>query len=103
FTGGLDWDVRVKKRYAVRGYWAGSHVNGSELAIQQLQESTVHSFQRPDADHVEEDFTRTSLLGNAGSIALSKIAGSKVRFNSNFGFKTPGFDINDLGFLRRAD
>jgi hypothetical protein len=47
--------------------------------------------------------TRTSLNGYAGSIALSKIGGSKVRFNSNFGYKSPGFDINDVGFLRRAD
>jgi hypothetical protein len=87
----------------VQGFWSGSNVHGSELAMQQLQESTVHSFQRPDADHVEEDPTRTSLSGQAASLAFSKIAGSKVRFNSNVGFKTPGFDINDLGFLRRAD
>jgi hypothetical protein len=26
-----------------------------------------------------------------------------VRFNTNAGFKSPGFDINDLGFVRRAD
>src|SRR4029079_332034 len=103
FTAGADWDVRLKKRYAVQGYWAGSSVRGTEAAIQALQESTVHSFQRPDADHVEEDPTRTSLSGNAGSLSIQKIAGSKVRFNSNVGYKTPGFDINDLGFLRRAD
>ena len=24
FTGGVDWDWRLKKRYAVQGYWAGS-------------------------------------------------------------------------------
>jgi len=103
FTGGADWDVRLKKRYAVQGYWAGSSVRGTEAAIQALQESTVHSFQRPDADHVEEDPTRTSLSGNAGSLSIQKIAGSKVRFSSNVGYKSPGFDINDLGFLRRAD
>src|SRR6266545_2817406 len=103
FTGGVDWDLRLKKHYSLTGFWAGSNVRGSEAAIQRLQESTVHSFQRPDADHIEEDPTRTSLSGNAGSISISKIAGSKVRFNSNVGFKTPGFDINDIGFLRRAD
>jgi hypothetical protein len=26
-----------------------------------------------------------------------------VHFNSNVGFKSPGFDVNDAGFLRRAD
>ena len=63
FTGGLDWDWRMKKRYAIQGYWAGSDVRGNADAIELLQESTVHSFQRPDADHVELDPTRTSLRG----------------------------------------
>jgi hypothetical protein len=103
FTGGVDWDLRMKKRYAVQGYWAGSSVRGNQLAIKQLQESTVHSYQRPDADHVELDLTRTSLNGAGMMIAFNKIAGSKVRFSSNVGQKTPGFDINDVGFLRRAD
>ena len=103
FTGGVDWDLRVKKRYAIQGFWAGSSVQGSELAIQQLQESTVHSFQRPDAGHVEADLGRTSLSGSGGRLAISKIAGSKVRFSSNVSFKTPGFDVNDVGFMRRAD
>lgn len=103
FTGGVDWDVRLKKRYAVQGYWAGSAVRGSETAIASLQENTVHSFQRPDATYLGEDPTKTSLNGNAGFVSFSKIGGSKVRFNSNVGFKSPGFDINDVGFLRRAD
>jgi hypothetical protein len=103
FTGGIDWDVRFKKRYAIQGHWVGSSVRGSELAIQQLQESTVHSFQRPDAGHVDLDPTRTSLTGSGAFIAINKVAGSKVRFNSNFGFKSPGLDINDVGFMRRAD
>jgi len=36
-------------------------------------------------------------------VAFQKIGGSKVRFNFNTGFKTPGLDINDVGFMRRAD
>jgi hypothetical protein len=103
FTGGVDWDVRFRKRYAVQGYWAGSSVRGSEVAMTQLQESTVHSFQRPDATHVEADPARTSLTGGGAMLAFTKLAGSKVRFTSNASFKSPGFDINDVGFMRRAD
>src|SRR3954469_14117680 len=103
FTGGLDWDVRMTRRYAVTGYWVGSTVRGDAGSIALLQTNTVHSFQRPDADHVELDPTRTSLNGDGGSVAFSKIGGSRVRFNSNVGFKSPGLDINDVGFMRRAD
>src|SRR6185436_6150350 len=69
FTGGLDWDLRMNKRYAVTGFMVGSSVRGDAQAIQLLQESTVHSFQRPDADHVEDDPTRTSIAGSGGMVA----------------------------------
>jgi len=103
YTGGMDWDWRVAKRYAIQGYWAASTVRGEAAAIAALQESTVHSFQRPDADYLEEDPTRTSLNGYSAQIAISKIGGQRVRFNSNASVKSPGFDSNDIGFMRRAD
>jgi len=103
FTGGMDWDWRVLQKYAVQGYWVGSTVHGSPDAIQQVVESTVHSFQRPDADYLHENQGQTTLNGDAASLSFSKIGGSKTRFNSNVSFKSPGFDINDLGFLQRAD
>lgn len=103
FAGGVDWDWRVMKKYAVTGYVAGSALHGEPNAIASIQESTVHSFQRPDAGHVEYDPTRTSLAGNAGMLSFSKISGERVRFNTNVTYKSPGFDSNDLGFMRRAD
>ena len=104
YAGGVDWDLRLaRKRYAIAGYWAGTRINGTEAAIARLQENNVHSFQRPDATHVEFDPTRTTLSGQSGSLAFRKISGARVRFESNASFKTPGFDSNDLGFIRRAD
>ncbi|MBI2835009.1 MAG: carbohydrate binding family 9 domain-containing protein [Acidobacteria bacterium] len=103
YTGGIDWDWRLGRRYSLGGYWAGSTVRGDVEAVSRLQQNNRHSFQRPDASHVELDPTRTSLDGHSGRLAFSKIAGERVRFNSNIGFKSPGYEINDLGFLRRAD
>ena len=102
-TGGADWDIRLGKKYSVTGLWAGSTVHGAPAAIQELQESTVHSFQRPDAAYLENRTDATSLNGYASMLSFSKIAGSRVRFNSNVGTKSPGFDINDVGYMRRAD
>jgi hypothetical protein len=103
YTGGIDWDWRVSKRYAIQGYWAGSSIRGDQEAIAALQESNVHSFQRPDAEHVEFDATRTALSGYGAMLAVAKIGGERTRFNSNVSVKSPGFDINDVGFMRRAD
>lgn len=103
YTGGVDYDIRLSRRFNFSGYWAGSRISGSPEAITRLQENNVHAFQRPDAAHVAVDENATSLSGHAGSFAFGKIAGEKTRFNSFVGYKTPGFDINDIGFLRRAD
>ena len=100
---GLDWDWRLKKRYAVQGYWTGSTIHGRAEAIDQLARTTVHSFQRPDADYLDDQPTATSMNGYGAALGIAKIGGSKVRFNSNVAMKSPGLDLNDLGFMRRAD
>ena len=103
FTGGVDWDWRFRPKYSLTGYVVGSTVRGSADAIAELQQSNVHSFQRPDATHVELDPTQTSLNGYGGGLSVNKIAGERTRFSSNVGLRSPGYDINDVGFLRRAD
>ena len=102
-TGGVDYDWRFWRRYSVSGFWAGSRVAGDAEAITRVQKTAVHYFQRPDADHVELDESATSLAGHAGSMGISKISGERIRFAANYGFKSPGFESNDLGFQRRAD
>ena len=103
YTGGVDYDIRFGPRYNISGFWAGSRVEGSADAIMRLQQNTVHGYQRPDAHHVELDPLLTALPGHAGSFNIGKIGGERTRFSANYGFKSPGFDINDLGFQRRAD
>ena len=103
FTGGLDWDWRLTPRYSIGGYAVGSSVRGDAEAIADLQESNVHSFQRPDAGHVDLDVTRTALNGYGAGLSVNKIGGERTRFSSNASLRSPGYDINDVGFLRRAD
>ena len=103
YAGGLDYDWRLSRSYSISGYLATSYLEGSPEAITRLQENNVHSFQRPDADYVDVDVDATTLRGHGGSIAFGKIAGERTRFSSFVGYKSPGFDTNDLGFMRRAD
>ena len=103
-TGGVDSDMRMGSgRYSLRTFWAGSTVRGSADAIDRIQINNVHSLQRPDATHVTYDPTRTSLNGHAGSVGLNKISGQRTRFSATVSYKSPGFEINDLGFQPRAD
>jgi uncharacterized protein DUF5916/cellulose/xylan binding protein with CBM9 domain len=103
FTGGVDVDARFKRFYSVTGFWAASSVQGDSSAILDLQQDSRHYYQRPDATSFTLDPTLTSLNGTGGRIGINKIGGQRLRFGSQVGFKSPGFDLNDSGFLRRAD
>jgi hypothetical protein len=86
----LQWQVGV------------SHVRGSEEAITSVQRSPFRYFQRPDAEHVRFDGSRTSLSGHSLTVQASKRGGS---WRPYFGLSrvSPGFDVNQMGFQRQAD
>ena len=102
-TGGVDYDWRLGRSLGMNGYWSGSTVRGEPRAIELLQRSNVHSFQRPDAEHVEVDPAATALNGHSGVVNFGKIRGERTRFNLTAAYRSPGFDVNDVGFMQRAD
>lgn len=104
FTFGLDgWTfLDQSKTWVIAGWVGGSYVGGNNTRMIDLQQSSRHYFQRPDATHVTVDSTATSLTGYAGRIYLNKQKGNFF-VNSAFGFITPSFDVNDVGFFYRAD
>lgn len=90
------------KTWVIAGWTGASYVNGNEQRMIDLQKSSRHYFQRPDAEHVSVDSSATSLTGYAARIHLNKQKGNFF-VNTAFGFITPSFDVNDLGFFYRAD
>ena len=103
FAGGADFDWRLGRSFSLNGFVEGSRINGDAAAITTIQTDNRHLFQRPDLQSSNLDVTRTSLSGYAGALAFNKIGGEYVRSNSYFYARSPGFETNDLGFLRRAD
>jgi hypothetical protein len=103
YAGGLDWRHRfLDGGWQFNGFFLQSSVNGDTLAIQRLQRSSARLFHRPDAEHVEFDPLRTTLSGSGGLVALNKIAGA-WRGGSGLVYRSPGFEVNDVGFLQGAD
>jgi hypothetical protein len=102
-TAGADYDWRLGTRWNVTGTLEGTRVAGSTTAIAALQQSNVHSYQRPDADYVEFDPRAASMSGHGGSVGVGTSAGDKLRGSLLLAYKSPGFDLNELGFMRRAD
>jgi hypothetical protein len=104
YAGGVDFRHRFGEgNYEVSGYLLGSHVRGNPGAMEDLQTSSTHYYQRPDATHVEFDPERRSLSGSAANLEISKIGGGRWRWGFIGTARSPGFEVNDLGFQRRAD
>jgi len=104
YSGGIDYTQYFKdKEWVLKVNNMFSNVNGSEEAIELTQTSSARYFQRPDADYVELDPTRTSLSGYGGNVQVGKVGGGKWKFMSFWAWKSPELELNDLGFMRSAD
>jgi hypothetical protein len=102
YTGGVDFRKQFSKRqYELTGYAVGSSVSGSDTAMLYTQENSTHYYQRPGSG-LPFDTLRTSLTGDAEQLSFGKIGGGIVRFNSTVTRVSPGFEINDLGYLAQA-
>ena len=102
-TGGLDllhyWD---NKNYYAEAKFLGSQLQGSQDAILKKQLGPIHRFQRPDATYLDLDSTREQLGGHGGLIQVGK-KGGKVYFNLLAQYRSPGLNLNDIGYIRQAD
>jgi hypothetical protein len=104
YTGGLNFRHRWSQdTYEVSGQFVGSHVLGSKEAMIRAQKAPARYYQRPDAPHLGFDPNRTSLSGFSSSFALGKIGGGHWRWSIEGMVRSPGFEVNDMGYLRWAD
>jgi hypothetical protein len=102
-VGGADFRHRFAgRRYQVAGYVLGSRVRGTAEAITATQRSSVHVFQRPDAEHLRVDSTLRVLDGYAAELRVGKVGGA-WRWAGAAHLVSPGFEANDLGFHGRSD
>jgi len=104
YTGNGDWRLRFAGgKYEISGHAGFSHVAGDTTVMQSTQQSSAHYYQRPDADHVTYDPTRTSLTGWTGSVRVNKNAGKHWLWGGGVHAESPGLELNDAGILGTAD
>jgi len=104
YSGGFDILHHWKdKEFYIDGKLMGSFVNGSETAIRGLQESSARYYQRPGADYLDYDTTRTSLSGFGGKFRIGKKSKGLWRYSTGVRWLSPGIELNDLGYMTQAD
>ncbi|HET7234485.1 MAG TPA: DUF5916 domain-containing protein [Longimicrobium sp.] len=107
---GVDWNAYFRNhRYRLQGNFAVSSVAGDSLAILRLQRSSARYFQRPDREGGSNglfsnayDPSATGLRGFGGYLRAAKEAGT-IRWETQVNYRSPGFEVNDMAFLTRAD
>jgi hypothetical protein len=104
YTGGLDIVHRWKdKEFYIDAKLMGSHITGSQESIALLQQSSARYYQRPGANYLNFDPTRTNLSGIGGKFKIGKGAKGFWRYSTGATFLSPGLELNDLGYMRTAD
>lgn len=89
--------------YEARMFAGVSYVDGEAAAIDRLQRSSARYFQRPDADHLEYDPTRTALSGVKAGGSLERRTGEHWNWIADAQIETAGFETNDLGRTSSVD
>jgi Domain of unknown function (DUF5916)/Carbohydrate family 9 binding domain-like len=103
YTFGIDGRHRFwNNNYEVAAMAAGSVVRGDADAIARIQRNGVHFYQRPD-DDVQYDPTLERLAGDGQRLSFSKFGGGLTRFQSVLQRYSSGYELNDVGWLQRAD
>jgi hypothetical protein len=105
YTAGLNFLHYTKDReYFIDFKGMGSYINGEETAIVTLQRNPLHYFQRPDAEkYLGVDSSRRSFTGTGGYLSAGRLGNKRFIFSEKISWWSPGFDLNDVGYLMMAD
>lgn len=102
-TGGVDllhyWN---NKNYYLEAKAIASRLQGSTESILLKQQSRTHRYQRAGADYLDVDSTAEQLSGHGGMVQVGKKGGTLL-FNLTGEYRSPGLDLNDIGYIRQAD
>ncbi|MDA0327725.1 MAG: DUF5916 domain-containing protein [Gemmatimonadetes bacterium] len=103
-NGGVRFEHQWSERtWSLYGFFAGSQVRGSEVAMQSIQRSSTHYLQRPDATRFSVDPNATSLSGRDWRLQLEKRGGEHWTGALWAAEVSKLFDVNDLGFSPNAE
>ena len=104
YQAGVDaqyyWDSR---NWGASGVFAVSNVQGTTAAIKRTQLTSAHYFNRSDSKGLSVDTSATSLTGYFGEFSIGKYSGEGLRYSLTYSEMSPEYEVNDLGFLERAD
>ena len=104
YTGGIDFLHQWHdKEYYLDAKLVASSITGSREAMTNLQQSSARYYQRPDIQYAHLDTTSNRLSGYGGDVKIGKGSKGLWRYSTELIWRSPGLDLNDMGFMQMAD
>lgn len=105
YTGGIDFTQYFKNRlYYIDAKGMFSMLHGTSEAIQLTKRNATHYFHRVSgADYLQIDPNSRSMQGTGGYLKVGKKGNAQWNYSQLFSWSSPGFDLNDVGYIRQSD
>lgn len=105
FTTGIDFTQYFANRlYYIDAKGMFSTLHGSSEAILNTKMNATHYYHRESgARYLKLDPDKKSLQGTGGYVKVGKRGNAQWNFSQTFSWSSPGFDLNDVGYLRESD
>ncbi|WP_270087486.1 DUF5916 domain-containing protein [Sphingobacterium sp. SYP-B4668] len=105
FTGGVDFTQYFANRlYYVDAKGMFSSLHGSPEAILNTKRNATHYYHRASgSDYLNLDPDKDVLNGTGGYVKVGKKGNAQWNFSETFSWSSPGFDLNDVGYMRQSD
>ena len=101
---GSDAVIRLKGgEYEATFLALMNHVSGTTAAIERLQRTPAHYFQRPDRVYSRIDRTRTSMTGYKAIAGFERRSGRHWLWDTEVTAISPGVEANDIGRTLTGD
>jgi len=104
-TTGIDFTQYFANRlYYIDAKGMFSTLQGSPEAILNTKMNATHYFHRESgADYLNLNPDKNTLQGTGGYIKVGKKGNAQWNFAETFSWSSPGFDLNDVGYIRESD
>ena len=105
FTSGVDFTQYFAKRlYYIDAKGMFSTLHGSADAILNTKMNATHYYQRESGSgYLNLDPDKKTLQGTGGYVKVGKRGNAQWNFAETFSWSSPGFDLNNVGYLRQSD
>ena len=105
FSAGVDFTKYFSNRlYYVETKAMVSTLSGSSDAIMAIKNNATHFYQRKSgAEYLQMNPDARSLSGTGGYIKAGKKGNAQWTYAETFSWSSPGFDLNEVGYLKQTD